>query len=143
MTTPDQEIRWLQRFDNFKKAFALLRQVMESDEDILTLSDLEKEGVIHRFEFTLELAWKTLKDKMQAEGLVIKQISPKYVFKLAYQSQYINDINCWLAMINDRNLMSHTYNFSDFSQVLISLQKSYYPELKTLYHYFIEQQLQL
>jgi hypothetical protein len=40
---------------------------------------LEKEGLIKRFEFTLELAWKVLKDKMQDDGIIIDKISPKYV----------------------------------------------------------------
>jgi nucleotidyltransferase substrate binding protein (TIGR01987 family) len=75
------------------------------------LSDLEKEGLIKRFEFTLELAWKVLKDKMQDDGIIIDRISPKYVIKQAYSSKYIDNVDIWLSMINDRNLMSHTYNF--------------------------------
>ncbi|MBA5249741.1 Nucleotidyltransferase [hydrothermal vent metagenome] len=136
-----QDIRWKQRFQNYSKAFTLLRVVIEENEDILALSDLEKEGLIKRFEFTLELAWKTIKDKMQEDGIIIDKISPKYILKLAYQSKYINNIEIWIAMVNDRNLMSHTYNFANFNTVLESLQDSYYTELSEFYTDFIEQDL--
>jgi nucleotidyltransferase substrate binding protein (TIGR01987 family) len=137
----NQDIRWKQRFQNYSKAFALLRIVIEENEDILTLSDLEKEGLIKRFEFTLELAWKTLKDKMQEDGVIIDKISPKYILKLAYNNKYISNIEIWLMMINDRNLMSHTYNFNDFNKVLKALQSTYYTHFEELYIDFMEQNL--
>ena len=56
----DRDIRWLQRFDNFNKAFHLLKDTVEN-ETPQCLSDLEKEGLIKRFEFTLELAWENPK----------------------------------------------------------------------------------
>lgn len=65
----NQDIRWKQRFFNFQKAIGLLQEV--SHLDLNSLSLLEKEGIIQRFEFTLELAWKTLKDKMEFDGLII------------------------------------------------------------------------
>lgn len=133
----NKDIRWKQRFQNYSKAFGLLRVVIEDNEDILTLSDLEKEGLIKRFEFTLELAWKTLKDKMQEDGIIIDKISPKSIVKLAYNRKYIDNITIWIAMINDRNLMSHSYNFADFNTVLDAIQKRYYQELDKLHLYFI------
>ncbi|WP_143243176.1 nucleotidyltransferase substrate binding protein, partial [Bathymodiolus azoricus thioautotrophic gill symbiont] len=133
-----QDIRWKQRFQNYAKAFALLRVVVEENEDICTLSDLEKEGLIKRFEFTLELAWKVLKDKMQDDGIIIDRISPKYVIKLAYSSKYIDDADVWLSMINDRNLMSHTYNFANFNKTIKSLKETYFHHLEKFYIDFIE-----
>lgn len=137
----NKDIRWKQRFQNYSKAFGLLRVVIEDNEDILTLSDLEKEGLIKRFEFTLELAWKTLKDKMQEDGIIIDKISPKPIVKLAYNRKYIDNITIWIAMINDRNLISHTYNFADFNTVLDAIQKRYYQELDKLHLYFIAEDL--
>jgi len=136
-----QDIRWKQRFQNYKKAFYLLRVVLEENDNILDLSDLEKEGLIKRFEFTLELAWKTLKDKMLDDGILISKISPKFVVKLAYESKYITNIDTWLEMINDRNLMSHTYNFTNFTKVLESLQDKYYKELDNLYIYLAQEEM--
>ena len=61
-------VRWRQRFENFERAFRLLREAFEKDP--AQMSDLEKEGVVQRFEYTFELAWKTLKDYLVsvAEG---------------------------------------------------------------------------
>jgi hypothetical protein len=59
------DIRWKQRFSNLEKAISLLREpILRID----TLSMLEKEGTVQRFEGALELAWKTLKDYLEFEG---------------------------------------------------------------------------
>ena len=53
------DIRWKQRFENYEKALTLLREALV---DVESLSALEKEGAVQRFEFTFELGWKTLND---------------------------------------------------------------------------------
>lgn len=135
--TSVSDIRWQQRFKNFQRAFLLLREAVESD--IASFSQLEKEGVIQRFEYTFELAWKVLKDKMEFDGIILNQISPKSVVRQAYQSKYINDAETWLRMIGDRNLMSHTYDFSKFEQVIDSIKISYLPMLDEWYTSLLEE----
>jgi nucleotidyltransferase substrate binding protein (TIGR01987 family) len=137
----NQDIRWLQRFQNYSRVFGLLREIIEENADITTLEAIVKEGIIQRFEYTFELAWKTLKDKMLEDGLKFERISPKHVFRLAHQSHYVDNIEIWLDMTNDRNLMSHTYDFSTFDGVLKKLQNAYFPLLAELYAYFIEEKL--
>lgn len=127
----NQDIRWEQRFQNFTRAITLLKEIESLEID--KLSFLEKEGIIQRFEFTLELAWKTLKDKMEFDGILLDKISPKMVLKEAYQAKYINDIDTWLKMINDRNLVSHTYDFETFELIIPSIQKNYISVLNDLY----------
>ena len=141
MTAP-ADIRWQQRLQNFSRAFNLLREIVEAHDDLTTLEAIVKEGTIQRFEYTFELAWKTLKDKMEADGLELERISPRYVFKTAYQSKYIDNIDGWLKMAGDRNLMSHTYNFDVFDKVLITLKKDYFQLLDDLHISLIEQQLE-
>lgn len=126
-----QDIRWKQRFANFSRAFLLLRDAMEND--ISKLNQLEKEGIIQRFEYTFELAWKVLKDKMENDGIVLDQISPKAVIKQAYAAKYINAPETWLKMIGDRNLMSHTYDFVKFEAVIQSIADDYLPMLQEWY----------
>ena len=133
-----EDVRWIQRFDNFNRAFLLLREIIDSSDDICSFESIVKEGIIQRFEYTFELAWKTLKDKMIEDGLFIDKISPKYVFKAAFQSKYIDRIDDWLDMTNDRNLMSHTYDFLKLDQFLIRLKTIYYPCFDELYSYFLK-----
>ncbi|NOQ35359.1 MAG: DUF86 domain-containing protein [Methylococcaceae bacterium] len=127
----NQDIRWQQRFANFQRAFLLLREALENDID--ALNQLEKEGVIQRFEYTFELAWKTLKDKIEYDGIILDHISPKAVVKKAYATKYIQDADLWLQMIGDRNLMSHTYDFVKFETVIKTIKKSYLPMLDEWY----------
>jgi len=131
MSNENQDIRWKQRFSNFSRALSLLREAME--EDLFSLKQLEKEGIIQRFEYTFELAWKVLKDKMEFDGIVLDQISPKTVVRQAFAAKYINDPDTWLKMIGDRNLMSHTYDFVKFEAVIQSIADSYLPMLDEWY----------
>ncbi len=129
MNAPD--IRWQQRFQNFERAFLRLREALEQDP--ATLTALEKEGIIQRFEYTFELAWKVLKDKMEFDGLEINQVSPKGVVRDAYAARYIDNADLWLQMIGDRNLMSHTYDINKFEAVINSLRTRYLPMLDEWY----------
>lgn len=126
----EKDIRWIQRLDNFQKAVNLLLEVESMD--LGDLSQLEKEGIVQRFEYTLELGWKTLKDKMEFDGLILDRISPKVVVKEAFQSKYIDQIEVWLEMINDRNLLSHSYDLETFESVIPDIQSVYTPLLSAL-----------
>ena len=80
-TNPD--IRWKQRFQNFDRVFVLLRSAMENGPD--ALNPLEKEGVIQRFEYCFELAWKTMKDYLEEGGFVFAAVTPRLVAELHAQ----------------------------------------------------------
>ncbi|MEI6758031.1 MAG: nucleotidyltransferase substrate binding protein [Chlorobium sp.] len=135
----EQDIRWKQRLQNFSRAVNLLREVPELD--LHTLSFLEKEGIIQRFEYTLELAWKTLKDKMENDGIILDKISPKMVLKEAYKAKYINNIELWIEMVNDRNLVSHTYDLETFETIITDIQQHYTALISDLYTTLVEAQL--
>jgi|SaaInl8_200m_RNA_FD_contig_21_927627_length_629_multi_7_in_0_out_0_2 nucleotidyltransferase substrate binding protein (TIGR01987 family) len=126
-----KDIRWKQRFRNFQRAFLLLREPLGHDTN--TLSPLEKEGIIQRFEYTFEIAWKVLKDKMEYDGIVLDKISPKAVVRQAHEAKYITDAKTWLKMIGDRNLMSHTYDFVKFEAVIETIESQYLPMLEEWY----------
>lgn len=89
------EIRWKQRFQNFSRAYALLNSVLE-EKNIDDLSNLEQEGVIQRFEYTYELAWKTLKDYLEYNGANIAEITARNVFKEAYSCGIIENADVYL-----------------------------------------------
>ncbi|MBK7093910.1 MAG: nucleotidyltransferase substrate binding protein [Saprospiraceae bacterium] len=134
----EQDIRWLQRFQNFSRAIGLLKEIKILKLENLSL--LEKEGIIQRFEFTLEPAWKTLKDRMEFDGLITDKISPKMVAREAYKTKYIDNIDSWMRMIGDRNLLSHIYDFSLFETIIPSIQNEYVNTLEDLYTNLKEKQ---
>ena len=102
------ETRWKYRFTNFSRAFTLLRDALEPG--VEALSQLEREGVIQRFEYTFELAWNTLKDRLEYDGIVLRTVTPRNVIRQALQSGLIENGETWLDMLTDRDLMSHTYS---------------------------------
>ncbi len=133
----EKDIRWKQRLDNFSKVVKLLEEIQSPE--LKQLSQLEKEGIIQRFEYTLELGWKTLKDKMEFDGLVLDRISPKVVIKEAFQAKYIDQVDIWIEMINDRNLLIHSYDLETFEAIIPSIIKKYTPLLSDICKKFSDQ----
>jgi nucleotidyltransferase substrate binding protein (TIGR01987 family) len=132
----NEDIRWKQPFQNFDRAFVLLREALERKP--VALSPLEKEGVIQRFEYTFELAWKTLKDYLEEGGLVISPVTPRQVIKDAFAAKVISDGEAWIKMLDHRNLLSHTYDFSVFEQAVNAIAENYLPVLERLHQCFSE-----
>lgn len=99
---------------------------------------LEKEGVIQRFEYTFELAWKTLKDYLEESGLVITPITPRQVIKEAFAAKVISDGVVWVNMLDHRNLLSHTYDSSVFEQAVEAIKDHYLPAMTKLHEFFME-----
>ena len=123
------DIRWKQRFENYEKALALLREALA---DVKNLSQLEKEGTIQRFEFTVELAWKTLRDYLVNQGVVLDQITPTTVIKQAFAAKIIRDGQLWIDMLRWRNQMSHTYDETRVDKVLQLMAERFAPALEEL-----------
>ena len=130
-----QEIRWQYRFSNFSRAYSLLREALE--DGVEPLNQLELEGVIQRFEFTFELSWNLLKDRLEYDGLVIATITPRNVIREAYSAKLIDDCETWIDMLTDRNLMSHTYDFDKFKAVVENIHSRYLTVLNSLYQRLI------
>ncbi|MCB9466083.1 MAG: nucleotidyltransferase substrate binding protein [Candidatus Eisenbacteria bacterium] len=126
-----QDVRWRQRFQNFERAVALLREPLERD--LASLSALEKEGTVQRFEFALELGWKTMKDYLEHEGHLIQPVTPRNVIKLAFSTGVVEDGQVWIDMLNHRNLLAHTYDESAFEEAVVALRDRYHPAIEALY----------
>ena len=130
-----QEIRWQYRFSNFSRAYSLLREALE--DGVEPLNQLELEGVTQRFEFTFELSWNLLKDRLEYDGLVIATITPRNVIREAYSAKLIDDSETWIDMLTDRNLMSYTYDFERFKAVVENIHSRYLTVLNSLYQRLI------
>lgn len=134
-----EDIRWHQRFQNFSKAFALLREAIEENE-IDNLSPLEQEGVIQRFEYTFELAWKTAKDYMTASGLQLVEVSPRAVIKEAFAAGVISDGQVFIDMMLSRNQLAHIYDNAKFRTILYDIKSRYLTALNQLHTFFTERE---
>jgi nucleotidyltransferase substrate binding protein (TIGR01987 family) len=131
--SPNPDIRWKQRFQNFDRAFVLLRDALENGPD--SLNQLEKEGVIQRFEFSFELAWKTLKDYMEQDGFVFATITPRQVIKDAFAAKILKDGQSWIDMLDHRNLLSHTYNLAKFEEAAKAVHDRYLDAFDQLHEF--------
>ena len=110
-------MRWQYRFDNYTRAYFLLREICERSQKE-ALEQIAKEGMIQRFEVCVELAWKTIKDYMEQNGFVFAQVLPSAVIKEAGAAKLLDAPGVWLQALDDRNKMSHTYDFQKFEQVI-------------------------
>ncbi len=127
MYTP---VRWQQRFQNFEKAYFSLNESIEAfNKDSTNL--FIRDSIIQRYEYTIELAWKTLKDYLEEEGF-IDVSSPKKVIRQALKEGYITN-PVWLKALDDRNKTSHAYNETMAQEVTDEIKIQYFYLLRDLY----------
>lgn len=127
----EKDIRWVQRFSNYRKALVKFNQAVEIvsnqmdwDEDV---DDLLEEGLIQRFEYTHELAWKVMKDYAEYQGYTNIQGS-RDAFRKGLEMGIIDDER-WMESIKDRNLTSHNYDDETAQNVLTAIIDVYAPML--------------
>jgi len=127
----DKDIRWEQRFQNFEKAMAKLFEGVNKNP--LLISDLEKEGVIQRFEFTHELAWNVMKDFFEYQGATNINGS-RDATREAFKIGLIADGETWMDMIKSRNKTSHTYDEETAIEIYNKIVTEYYPVLEEFWN---------
>ena len=125
-----QDIRWKQRFSNFRKALQTLADAALLAET-RSLSKLEQQGLIQGFEFTHELAWNVLKDYLEEQGFV-GIIGSKNATRQAFKNSLIADGEAWMDMIKARNLTSHTYNTELAEGIANDILQRFYPAFAAL-----------
>jgi len=123
----DNDVRWKQRFQNFKKAFAHLQEAVEKYGD--SSEDIIKEGLIQRFEFTHELAWKVLKDYLEYEGHQ-NITGSRSATRLAFSLGLIEEGQVWMDMIESRNRTVHAYDEKVLGIEFKKIRQVYAPALR-------------
>ena len=126
----NQVIRWIQRANNFDKAFSQLNEAVELARR-RQLSKLEALGLIQRFKYTHELGWNTLKDFLEEHG-TLNLYGSKDTTRAAFRAGLIENGEIWMAMIQSRNLTSHTYNESTAAQIVEAILDVYYAEFQAI-----------
>jgi nucleotidyltransferase substrate binding protein (TIGR01987 family) len=124
MDTP----RWHFRFENFRDALAKLSEAV-ARLSRGELSELEREGTVQRFEYTWELAWKTLRDYLADNGNAVSVPSATNVIRAAFQVNLIEDGDAWIAAMKARNEMSHEYSSESFERIVVEIKDVYLPLL--------------
>ncbi len=95
------------------------------------LSELEKQGVIKAFEYTHEMAWKTLKDFLEHRGN--KDLyGSKDATRKAFSFDLIEDGDIWMKMIEDRNETVHSYSEAVLDKIYTSIVNLYFGEFMKL-----------
>lgn len=136
------DVRWEQRFLNYLRALDKLQQSVEyihknfidendvkvdDDEVESVLAEMVKEGLIQRFEYTHELAWKVMKDYADYQGATNISGSREAI-RESLQMNLIDSGEIWIDMMLSRNKTSHTYNDETANEIYFKILKEYYPE---------------
>lgn len=124
-----QTPRWQQRFDNYRKALAKLTQAVELMSSQISreeaVDELLQEGLIQRFEYTHELAWKVMKDYAEYQGYTDIRGSRDAIRK-ALEMDLIDDRR-WMETIEDRNLTVHNYDNEIATEIYENIMQIYHP----------------
>ena len=122
------EQRWMQRKEDLKNALARLKEALAEENE----TDIVIDGALHRFEFTFELAWKTMKDYLEHMGILEKTGSPREVIQNAFQSNLIENGEDWIEMMLSRNTLSHLYDEEESRAIYNKIKERYVGMLENL-----------
>jgi nucleotidyltransferase substrate binding protein (TIGR01987 family) len=125
-----QDVRWIQRYNHFSKALLQLKEAVTLAQK-RPLSKLEEQGLIQAFEFTHELAWNTLKDFLEDRG-VQDLYGSRDATREAFKTGLIENGEAWMAMIQSRNLTSHSYDEVTAATIASAIRNTYFTEFEAL-----------
>jgi nucleotidyltransferase substrate binding protein (TIGR01987 family) len=129
-----KDIRWKQRFRNFEKAFSRLKEGVDVEEP----NELERNGIVQRFEFTLDLSWKVMKDYLAEKGLSFKP-STKDTLRHAQEAGLIDYAQDLIDGLDIHKELSHDYDGDKFENSEENFRMVIFPALKKLYLLYISE----
>ena len=127
-------IRWIQRYDNYHKACLRVQEVTSGNKSLKDLTELEREGLVQRFEYTFELAWKVLQDLLIFKGYEFVK-GPNGTLQQAFEDGIITNHDGWRAMAKARTITTHTYDEDDILDIANDIYEVYAPLLTDLDNY--------
>lgn len=119
--------RFEERQSDYKKALLKLKEALQEEPTEIVI-----DSILHRYEFTFELAWKTIKDYLEYMGIVNKVESPRENIQLAYQQGIINDGELWIEMMLSRNSLSHLYDEETSRKIYNDIKNKYIQAFENL-----------
>lgn len=128
----NEDIRWIQRFNNYRKALARLNEAIELANE-RELSDLEQQGLIQGFEFTSDMGWKTLQDFIVEHGYEGEREKPVKIIIDAASRGIINE-QSWRKLYQARCKTSHSYDEAiadDIAENIVDEYQALFIQLET------------
>lgn len=122
------DVRWIQRFQNFKKALNQLEKFVAKKDE---LNEMEQQGLIKAFEYTFELAWTVIKDFYEYQGITNLQGS-RDAFRTGVERGLISNGEEWMKMIESRIKTVHTYNEETADEIASAIVRNYFPMFQAL-----------
>lgn len=119
--------RFQERKQDLINATNRLKEALQEEEN-----DLNIDGVLHRYEFTFELAWKTLKDYLEYLGITVNTGSPREVIKESFAHNLISDGEIWIKMMLARNSLSHLYDEETSRQIYREIKNEFMDQIEKL-----------
>ena len=130
--------RWEQKLTSYRKALSRLTEVVNVMK-VRQLNDFEADGLIQRFEFTFELAWKLMKSYAEYQGTDKEIMGSRDAIRWAFENKLIEDSDVWMEMIKRRNDTSHNYDEDTAADVVLRVEEAYlqafvgfYDKMRTL-----------
>lgn len=122
--------------DKLQEKYGKLNQAVDRLEEALcdyeaVKLDSVRDGVIQRFEFCTELAWKTMREYLLDQGYSGIN-SPKAVMKQAYADGLLDDECAWIDLLHARNMTSHIYDEATAKDVFQDIRDTYCPLFRKL-----------
>ena len=124
----ENDIRWKQRFNNYRRALKQLTDAVEIVSKQLYSEhqySIIREGLIQCFEFSHELAWKVMKDYAEHQG-IMEIFGSRDAIRYSLRLGLIDDEQ-WMDTIKDRNVTSHHYDDETASTIESHIINIYYP----------------
>ncbi|MDY3905206.1 MAG: nucleotidyltransferase substrate binding protein [Lawsonibacter sp.] len=125
----------MQKIEHYKSALAQLELAVQSYAG-KPGDALYRDGLIQRFEFTVELAWKSLKEYLEDQGMVLSIASPRGILKEAFAAGVISDAKQWNDILTARNLTSHVYDEETAERIAKQICADFLPALKKLGEFY-------
>lgn len=127
-----EDIRWKQRFENFDKANHRLQEALAAYSKE-PQNQLYAIAVVGAFQFTFELAWKTIKDYLNYAGIDVSL--PRDAIKQAFHHQIIKNGELWIHMLETHNLMAHVYQEKLALQCVADIQNRFLQGIQQVYNW--------
>ena len=110
----------IESYETFKKAYLKLKEFVDTDNG----TEKDRGAIINAYQYTFELFWKTLQKYMQQLEM-LDELGPGSVIRTAYQYQIIDNGPKYMAMLKDRNLITHTYKEDVAEDIYLNIKEEY------------------